>query len=73
LKAGRYITQRYLDGNLHAAKSGCGRAIESASSGFDTIITVILRKSKREPVDFLQEMAVFVMKNAHGSRRRKIF
>ena len=39
----------------------------------DNIITVILRKSKREPVDFLQEMAVFVMKNAHGGRRRKFF
>ena len=39
----------------------------------DNIITVILRKSKREPVDFLQEMAVFVMKNAHGGRRRKNF
>ena len=39
----------------------------------DNIITVILRKSKREPVDFLQEMAVFVMKNAHGGPGEKIF
>jgi len=66
LKAERYITQRYLDGNLHAAKSGCRRAIESASSSFDTIITVILRKSKRKPVDFPQARVLFVMKNAHG-------
>ncbi len=56
--------------------SRCRQAIESDCSGLtrpDTIITVILRKSKRKPVDFLQEMAVFVMKNAHGGRRRKIF
>ena len=48
-------------------------AIKGIVPDADNIITVILRKSKREPVDFLQEMAVFVMKNAHGGRRRKNF
>ena len=39
----------------------------------DNIITVILRKSKREPVDFLQEMAVFVMKMLMEAAGEKIF
>ena len=72
-RSGWYRAQRYLDGNPCAVYEPRQTGNRVRLQRPDNIITVILRKSKREPVDFLQEMAVFVMKNAHGGRRRKNF